>query len=145
MNTVNEMKRNEKKMIKGTLKPKYRYWGQIIEIDLPEECDAAGYSVKCMYRYDKKKEKYALSMWLHYKGIDDDFRIDSQEIDTQYISGTKETIIENIYRIVQQASLSGYFASYIERFEYTYDCFEKGDKIYETENLSNKNSDEKWL
>ena len=82
-------------------------------------------------------------MWLHYKGIDDDFKIDSQEIDTQYVHGTKGTIIENIYRIVQEASLSGFFVPYIERFEYTYDCFEKGDEVYEKERVSKDNNDSK--
>lgn len=143
MNTLKETDKNDNRMIKGTLKPKYKYLGQTIEINLPEECDAEGYSVKCVFKYDKNEEKYILSMWLHYKGIDDDFKIDSQEIDTQYVHGTKGTIIENIYRIVQQASLSGFFAPYIERFEYTYDCFGKGDEIYEKEKLSSKSDDEK--
>lgn len=143
MDVVKEKNKKGTRTIKGTLKPKYRYLGQTIEIDLPEESGAEGYSVKCMFKYDKVEEKYILSMWLHYKGIDDDFKIDSQEIDTQYVHGTKGTIIENIYRIVQEASLSGFFVPYIERFEYTYDCFEKGDEVYEKERVSKDNNDSK--
>lgn len=74
-------------------------------------------------------------MWLKRDDIDDDFKIDSQEIDTQYISGTKENIEDNIIRIVEQASLSGYFDHYIERFKYTYDCFERGNELFEQESL----------
>lgn len=105
--------------------------GYTIRIFLPEECGYEGYSVKCTYKYIKSQEKYRLSMWLHREDIDDDFKIDSQEIDTQLIRGTKDTIENNIYRVVQQASLSGFFEPYIRRFEYTYSCFEKGDELYE--------------
>lgn len=124
-----------------TLQPKYAYLGETIEIKLPEECGHTGYSAKCTYRYLKSKEKYRLSMWLHRDDIDDDFKIDSQEIDTQYIRGTRQTIIENIYRIVLDGSLGGFFEPYIKRFEYTYDCFEKGDEMYEKEIFDNKRSD----
>lgn len=110
--------------------------GYTIRIPLSEECGYAGYSVKCTYKYNMVKEKYRLSMWLKRDDIDDDFKIDSQEIDTQYISGTSETIIDNICRIVEQASLSGYFNHYIERFKYTYDCFERGNELLEQERLA---------
>lgn len=110
--------------------------GYTIRILLPEECGHEGYSVKCTYKYIKSEEKYRLSMWLHREDIDDDFKIDSQEIDTQLIRGTRETIENNICRIVNQASLSDFFEKYIERFEYTYNCFEKGDEIYEKEKMN---------
>lgn len=117
--------------------------GYTIRIFLPEECGYEGYSVKCTYKYIKSQEKYRLSMWIHRKDIDDDFKIDSQEIDTQLIRGSKETIENNIYRIVQQASLSGFFEPYIRRFEYTYNCFEKGDELYEKEKIGIINNDKK--
>lgn len=117
--------------------------GYTIRINLPEECGYKGYSVKCTYKYNKPKGKYKLSMWLKRNDIADDFKIDSQEIDTQYISGTKETIESNIMRIVEQASLSGYFDYYIERFKYTYDCFEKGNDLFETEREKLKDNDKK--
>lgn len=113
--------------------------GYTIRIQLPEECGYEGYSVKCTYKYNKQKEKYRLAMWLKRDDIDDDFKIDSQETDTQYIYGTKETIENNICRIVEHASLSGYFDRYIERFKYTYDCFERGDELYEQERLEKCN------
>lgn len=110
--------------------------GYTIKVKLPEECGYEGYSVKCTYKYNKKKEKYLLSMWLKRDDVDEDFKIDSQEVDTQYIPGTKETIEENIMRIVEQASLSGYFDYYINRFEYTCRCFTRGNELYEEESKS---------
>lgn len=109
--------------------------GYTIRMPLPEECGFKGYSVKCTYKYNKAKEKYRLSMWLKRDDIDDDFKIDSQEIDTQLIPGTRETIEDNICRIVEQASLSRYFNYFIKRYEYTYDCFDRGNELFEKERL----------
>lgn len=114
--------------------------GYTIEIDLPAECGYEGYSVECTYRFIKSKEKYSLSMWLRHKDIDDKFKIDSQEIDTQLISGTRENIVENICRIVEEASLSGYFDHYIETYKYTYECFNRGNELYEEERTSDKSA-----
>lgn len=119
---------------------KYENKGYTIEIKLPEECGYKGYSVECRYQYDKQKQKYSLSMWLKANGIDERFKIDSQEIDTQYISGTKENIRQNICRIVEQASLSGYFDHYIQRYEYEMRCFNIGNDIVEKENLGDANA-----
>ena len=105
--------------------------GYVVEINLPEECGYEGYSVECRYSFNKKKQKYSLSMWLKRNDIDDRYKIDSQEIDTQYISGTRETIRDNICRIVEQASLSGFFDRYIQRYEYTYKCFDKGCEYFD--------------
>ena len=116
---------------------RYENKGYLIEVKLPKNKD---YSVECRYLYDKSKEKYSLSMWLKRNDIDDTFKIDSQEIDTQYISGTKETIRQNICNIIEQASLSGFFNYYIERYEYTYKCFERGNELYEKERLSELNA-----
>lgn len=112
--------------------------GYTIKIRLPESKGYKGYSVKCTYKYSKEKGKYSLSMWLNRDDIDDDFKIDSQEIDTQYISGNRETIEGNICRIVGQAIESGYFDYYVKRFNYTYDCFGRGNELYEQENLRQK-------
>ena len=114
---------------------RYQNKGQVIEIRLPEECGHKGYSIECRYLFDKVRGKYLLSMWLKRDNVDDTFKIDSQEIDTQYISSTKETIKSNICRIVEQASLSGYFDYYIERYEYTYKCFGRGNELFEQERL----------
>lgn len=119
---------------------RYQNKGQVIEFRLPEECGYDGYSIECQYLFDKTRSKYSLSMRLKRDDIDDTFKIDSQEIDTQYISGTKETIKENICRIVEQACLSGYFNYYIDRYEYTYKCFDKGDELFEQERLGDLNA-----
>lgn len=113
--------------------------GYVLRFNLPEESGHAGYSVKCIYKYRTKKEKYSLQMRLVHKDIDDEFKIDSQEIDTQYIPGTQETIESNIARIVEHAALSGFFDKYVERFEYLYKCFDKGNDFFEKEELNTEN------
>ena len=113
--------------------------GYTIRMPLPEEIGLKGYSVKCTYKYIKSKDKYRLSMWLKCDDIDDDFKIDCQEIDTQYISSTRESIENDICRIVEYASSIGYFNHYIERFDYTYKCFEKGNEFFEQERLAKLN------
>lgn len=117
---------------------RYENKGYIIEIKLPGEHGHNGYSVECRYKYDTEKEKYLLSMWLKRNDIDDSFKIDSQEIDTQYISGTKETIRQNICNIIEQANDTGFFDYYIERYEYTYKCFDRGNELFEKERLGVK-------
>lgn len=114
---------------------RYNYMGQVLEIKLPEECGYEEYSVECRYLFNKQIGKYLLSMWLRHNSADDKFKIDSQEIDTQLISGTKETIQKNICKIVEHASLSGFFTPYIERYQYTYDCFNRGNTLYEDERM----------
>lgn len=122
------------------LEPKYK--GYTIEIKLPKKYGYEGYSVECTYKYIKSKDKYLLSMWLKRNDIDDKFRIDSEKIDTQYISGTKETIVDNICRIVEYASLSDYFDYYIKQFDYTYKCFDCGDELFTKERLRKSNNEQ---
>lgn len=111
--------------------------GQSVDVELPEECGYKGYWIHCEYLYDKTQEKYKLSMWLEREDIDDRFKISHQQIDTQYLSGTRDTIRDNICRVIEMASLSGFFDYYIERFEYTYKCFDRGDNMYEKERFVN--------
>lgn len=112
---------------------KYKNNGYSIDINLTGKYN--GYSVECQYQFDKEKGKYIISMWLKRNDIDNRFRIDSQKIDTQYISGTRETIRLNICRIVEQACASNFFDQYIEEFEYLYECFDKGNEVLEKERL----------
>lgn len=110
--------------------------GYVVRFNLPEECGYAGYSVKCIYKYRKNKQKYSLQMRLVHEDFDDEFKIDSQEIDTQYIPGTRESIESNISRIVEYAASSGFFDEYIKKFEYTYKCFDRGNDFFEKEQLN---------
>ena len=113
------------------LKPMYK--GTTIEIELPEECGHEGYYVDCTYRYDKKKDKYLLSMWLRRKDIQNGFNLAPQEVDTQYITSTRETIRKDICKIVEHASLMDFFEHYIQRYEYEIRCFNRGNELYEKE------------
>ena len=115
---------------------RYKNKGYTMEIRLPKD-KYKDYSVECRYQYDKNKGKYLISMWLIRDTIDNRFKIDSQKIDTQYISGTRETIRSNICRIVEQACLTGYFDSFIRDFEKLYECFDKGFELLSKESESN--------
>lgn len=76
-------------------------------------------------------------MWLKRSDIDDKFKIESQGIDMQYVSGTKENIRQNICKIVEQIGLSGFFDYFIERYKYTYTCFDRGNELFENERKNN--------
>ena len=96
-------------------------------------------------RIDKHEDKYALSMWLNRTDLEDRMMLSSKKVDTQYISGTRETIIENICRIVHQASTvpndNGirYFDYFVERYEYELACFDRGNELFEQESMYQKN------
>lgn len=108
--------------------------GYTIRFTLPNECGYPHtYTVECRYKYDKEAEKYLLSMWLCRSDIPDRFKIDGQEIDTQYISSTRETIWNDIGRLVEYAALSGFFDRYVKEYEYTYKCCDRGNEFFEME------------
>ena len=117
----------------------YQNRGYTIEFDLPVTCGFKNYSVECIYRYDKKEKKYALSMWLKRRDIPNKHAIISQGIDTQFISGTRETIKRNICLIIKQALISGFFSRYIQDFEYIYECFDKGNALFERQRIEAAN------
>lgn len=87
------------------------------------------YYASCQFRYAKREEKYSLTMWLNRDDFNGRYCITSREIDTQYISGTRDTIRENVCRVVRQMVESGYFESYIGMFEYDMMCFERGYEL----------------
>lgn len=126
-------------MIRKMMCPKFK--GQTIEFNL-SKWGYKDYIIECSYYFDKKEEKYSLSMWLNRIDVDERMKISSKKIDTQYIYGNKETIIENICRIVYQAAMVAndegekYFDYFVNRYEYELKCFEKGNELFEQENLN---------
>lgn len=126
-------------MIRKMMCPKFK--GQTIEFNL-SKWGYKDYIIECSYYFDKKEEKYSLSMWLNRIDVDERMKISSKKIDIQYISGNKETIIENICRIVYQAAMVAndegekYFDYFVNRYEYELKCFEKGNELFEQENLN---------
>lgn len=60
-------------------------------------------------------------------------RLCSQEINTQYITSTRENIKKDVCAIVEQAANSSYFDKSIETYEYTQKCFERGNAEFENE------------
>lgn len=120
-------------MLRELMKPRYK--GNVIEIYLTK-WGYKDYSAACEYHFDKQTGRYALSIWLNRSDLDDRMRLSSKKVDTQSISGMKETIVENICRIVHQACLSGYFQQFVERYEYELACFERGNELFEQERLT---------
>lgn len=117
--------------------------GYTVKFNFPKEDKFKNYSIKCLYKYCKPKDKYSLSMWIMRNDIEEDYKIESQHIDTQYVPGTRETIEENICLIVEQALSTGYFDKYIDRYEYELSCFERGNELFETERLEKSNDNKK--
>ena len=93
------------KMIKGTLrnmmKPEFK--GNTLIIDL-SRFGYENYFTECAYHFDKNVDKYSLSIWLNRNDLEDRMRLSSKKIDTQYISGNRENIVEHICRVVYQAA-----------------------------------------
>lgn len=122
------------------MKPKFT--GNTLEINL-SQFGYKNYIAECAYRFDKKKEKYSLSVWIFRNDIGDRMGLSSKKVDTQYISGTKETIVENICRIIYQAATVAnengkkYFDHYVERYEYELACFERGNEFLSREDWQN--------
>ena len=117
----------------------YTNEGYAIAINLSQFNDDdkyKGYAASCQYKYDKQKEKYSLCMWLKHTSMDQKYRIEYDGIDTQYISGTRETIRENICRIVEVMMEQNRFDYFIERYEYDIKCCEKGMEVLESEGLT---------
>lgn len=127
-------------MLRGMMNPKCK--GNALTIEL-SDFGYENYFAECAYYFDKPEGKYSISMWLNRHDIDDRMRLSSKKVDTQYIPGTRETIIENICRIVHQAATvadkeSGkrYFDHFVERYEYELACFERGNELFEQERLN---------
>lgn len=128
------------------MKPKFN--GNAMEFNL-SKWGYKDYVAECAYRFDKREGKYLLSMWLRRTELEDRMRLSSKNVDTQYISGDMETIVENICRVVHQmASVENedgikYFDKYVEWYEYEIACFERGNELFEKEKLSVLDDDKK--
>ena len=133
-----------KRNLRELMRPKFKGNTLILELS---DFGYENYFVECAYHFYKHEGKYALSMWLNRNDIEDRMMLSSKKVDTQYIPGTKETIVENICRIVHQAATfeneNGvrYFDHFVERYEYELACFERGNELFEAERLAKLNAD----
>lgn len=129
-------------MLRPLMQPKFN--GNTLTIEL-SDFGYENYFVECVYHFDKRKGKYALSMWLNRTDIEDRMMLSSKKVDTQYIPGTRKTIVENICRIVHQAATVPnkddvrYFDYFVGRYEYELACFERGNELFELERLNQIN------
>lgn len=127
-------------MLREMMKPRYK--GNSLTISL-SKWGYPNYIAECEYYFNKLKEKYSLSVWITRNDIEDRMYLSSKKVDTQYISGTRETIVENICRVIHQAATvtdektgKKYFDRFIERYEYELVCFERGNELFEQERLN---------
>ena len=133
-----------KRSLNEMMQPKFK--GNTLTIELTD-FGYKNYFVECVYHFDKPNSKYSLSMWLNRNDIEDRIKLSSKKVDTQYISGTRETIIENICRIVHHAATvendegNRYFDYFVERYEYELACFDRGNELFEKERLAKLNAD----
>ena len=133
-----------KRSLKELMQPQFK--GNTITIEL-SDFGYENYIVECAYYFDKHEDKYALSMWLNRNDIEDRMMLSSKKVDTQYIPRTKETIVENICRIVHHAATiendNGvrYFDYFVEIYEYELACFDRGNELFEKERLAKLNAD----
>ena len=133
-----------KRSLKELMQPIFK--GNMLIIEL-SNFGYKNYFVECVYHFDKLNGKYSLSMWLNRNDIEDRMMLSSKKVDTQYIPGTRETIAENICRIVHHAATiendNGvrYFDYFVERYEYELACFDRGNELFEKERLAKLNAD----
>ena len=59
-------------MLKYMMKPKFS--GNMLVIDL-SKFGYENYIAECVYRFDKQKGQYALSIWLNRRDLDDRMRL----------------------------------------------------------------------
>lgn len=113
---------------------KYRNKRTTLSIDLPEECGHEGYYIDCSYSFDKNKMQYLVTMELR--------RVDIKEyvqpVNSQYLESDKKTIDYIIRHDVEDSALSGFFEEYIQKYEYTCDCFDKGNDFLESKQFEKK-------
>ena len=135
-------------MMREMMRPRCK--GQTVEINL-STWGYENYFVECTYHFDKREGKYSLSMWLNRSDVEDRMRLSSKKVDTQYISGARENIVENICRIVHYAATVAsdngvrYFDRFVERYEYELACFERGNELFEQEKLNKTDDNQEHL
>lgn len=106
---------------------KYENKGHVIDVVLPTE-KFKGYSIECHYLFDKKIGKYIVSMWLKNGNLNNRYKIDGQGIDTQPLSGTPETIRQNLCNVIEYALNTGFFDMYLEIYKKLVACtYEEGE------------------
>ncbi len=92
-----------KRSLKELMQPKFKRATRL-QLSYPI-LDIKTTFVECIYHFDKPNSKYSLFYVAKIVMIlRISMMLSSKKVDTQYISGTRETIVENICRIVHQAA-----------------------------------------
>ena len=83
-----------------------------------------------------KKKNILYLCGLKHSTMDQKYHVEYDGIDTQYISGTRETIRENICRMWKVMMEQNHFDYFIDRYEYDMKCCEKGAEILDAEGMT---------
>ena len=119
---------------------KYENLGTTIGIRLPQN-EYKGFSVVARFKpvnenthfSSDEKIDYSVNLWLKEYTVDDEFKIETQEIDTYTISATSKRIKLEIIKLIEQMLTNNEFNKFVERFTYTYKCFDIGNSLEEGE------------
>ena len=107
---------------------RYRNKGHMIKFELRD-----GYSIYCTYDFKKENNKYQVNLYLTRNDIDF-----LDKIDTYYLESDKGIIKAVVAKLVEEKYNEGFFNYYIERIVYMLKCFDKGNEMFEDEQLYDK-------
>lgn len=113
---------------------KYKNIGTVvISVDLHND-----YHIIAMANWDKENNHYMSTLYIKREDVDILNLIEEQEnvIFKSDIKSVKTDIAEHITKLLSE----GFFDSYIHRYEYEQQCFDKGNEFFELERLSGVNA-----
>ena len=100
----------------------------VISVDLQND-----YKVIAMANWNNKIKKYFVTLYIKRRDIDMLDLIEEQE-NVEFDSDMK-SIRTDIVKFITALLTDGFFAKYIERYEYEMECFDRGNELFEKERL----------
>lgn len=102
-----------------------------IEFDLENN-----YKIKAEFIFDKTLNKYLVTFYIRQSQVGMWDQIDKATNIT--FDSSRETIKTDIAKYFTKLLIEGFFKYYIDRYEYQMKCFDKGNDLYELEQLNAK-------
>ena len=89
------------------------------------------YIVWAMANWDKENQKYAVTMYLQRNDVD---LLDKMEQLNCEIESDRKSIKSDLCKMITYLLDNNKFDSFINRYEYQMQCFDKGNELLEKEN-----------
>ena len=102
----------------------------VISVDLQNN-----YKVIAMANWNSEIKKYFVTLYIKRRDIDMLDLIEEQE-NVKFDSDMK-SIRTDIAKSITTLLTDGFFAKYIERYEYEMNCFDRGNELFENERFAN--------